>query len=114
MLFDFSDVLYGPLHAILGSDATIVTEAGDTIELTAIDRTAPFETPDQPGVLTIRPVAAVRAVDLADNDVTASDLVDAELTLSGKTWRVLSTEARATPNGESDGEVWLFLSEVVE
>ncbi|MER8852996.1 hypothetical protein NKH94_15515 [Mesorhizobium australicum] len=106
------DIHYAALYASpIAVDAVLVVACGDPPRaLRAIDKTAPktigFQGVD---VLTIGPAAAVRAIDLVDVD--PADLANAELTINGKCWRVVSHQPQPAPTGESAGEVLLILSE---
>lgn len=115
MAIDFSALLYGPVHSVLGVDVTFTTEEGVSLSMIAIDKSVPFET-SREGVAieTIRPAAVVRASDLIALDATADDLVGAELLMNGLTWRVEAVQPRPSPRGESDGEVWCILIRIDE
>ncbi|RWI90524.1 MAG: hypothetical protein EOR22_23565 [Mesorhizobium sp.] len=90
---------------------TLGDTAGTTIELRAIDKTAPaaleFKGAD---VLDVKPGATVRASSLAD--IEPADLVDCELTLNGVTWRIASHQPLPAPTGEAAGEIMLILTEI--
>ncbi|MBZ9760666.1 hypothetical protein LB553_07210 [Mesorhizobium sp. CA8] len=107
---DWQALLYNPVYSSLGVPATLTLCGGFPINLTVLDKTAPktisFKGVD---VLDIGPAAAVRATDLADID--PADLRDAELTMNGRCWRVVSHQPSPAPTGEGQGEILLLLSD---
>ncbi len=112
MPIDFSAILYGPVHAVLRVPVTL-TLAGTSaeVETYALDKTTGVELAmgGGPDVQTVKPAAVMRAADLTDLEIAFEDLPDATLEMTGSTWRVQSYVVRPSPNGESDGEVYLIL-----
>ncbi|RVD14305.1 MAG: hypothetical protein EOS73_29435 [Mesorhizobium sp.] len=110
------DIHYAALYnSPLAVDAVLTIDGtdGTTIELRAIDKTAPaalaFKGVE---VLDIKLAAMVRASDLADIELAA--LRNATLAFSGRTWTIRSHEIFPAPTGESKGEIRLILSEETE
>lgn len=103
-----------PIYAVIGEEATLVlADTGATsIELTALDNTVGVAIGDNVDVQTVEPAAVINVSDLAgaDPDVV---LEGAQLTLNGKTWRVVSFLRRPSPSGEADGELFLILSDAL-
>ncbi|CDX22118.1 hypothetical protein MPL3356_390155 [Mesorhizobium plurifarium] len=106
------DQHYAALYASpIAVDAELAIACGEVpMSIRAIDKTNPaalnFKGVD---VLDIKPAATVRASDLAGIDL--ANLRDAELTLNGKCWRVVSHQPLPGPTGEAAGEILLILSE---
>ena len=104
---NYSALLYAPVYAALGVDATL-TVAGVDYAIRAIDKTAGVQVGDL-GIETLAPAAAIRAADLAAFGLTSADLDDAVLTLAGADWRVTAARPLPSPGGEADGEYLLLL-----
>lgn len=117
MSVDTAGILYGvdsPLYDIIGVPA--VFDAGDTggpVDITVIDKTEGIEVESggDIAVNTFRPACAVRAVELTAKGIALSDLKDAEITFSGKTWTIENKLNRPGPSGLSTGEFYLILTE---
>lgn len=115
------DVHYGALYrSPIAVDAVLTVACGEVpIALRVIDKTAGSSSSfgnganrnglnfSQVDVMTILPAAMVRATDLVDVD--PANLRDAEITFSGKTWRVMDHEPVPAPTGEGNGEIRLIL-----
>ncbi|AZO38635.1 MAG: hypothetical protein EOS81_10635 [Mesorhizobium sp.] len=107
------DTHYAALYASpIAVDASLTIACGEVPKaLRAIDKTNPaalnFRGVD---VLDVKPSATIRASDLAGID--PANLRDADLTLNGKSWRVVSHQPLPAPTGEAAGEIMLVLSEV--
>ena len=110
---DLAALVYNPLYATFGVDASIRCLYADTFDLRAIDCTSGIAVADGSGVdvKTIRPAAIVRMRELSDLGLGRDDLEDAALELNGKLWRVKATMPKPAPTGEADGELYLFLFE---
>jgi hypothetical protein len=95
-------------YAAIGVDA-VLSVVGADYPMRVLDRTggalvgAPLE------VMTSKPAAALRAVDLAAAGLDATALDHALITLNGATWRITSAQPKPSPNGEGDGEYLLLL-----
>lgn len=115
MALDFSALLYAPLNSAFGVTATIEVSgnSGSPFSISARDQTKGVEVEQagNVGVFTVRPAACLRAVDLAALGLVAEDLTGAGLTMNGLSWTVKAVEAQATPNGEADGLLMLYLLE---
>jgi hypothetical protein len=104
-MIDYSALLYKPVYAELGVDATL-----NGVALTVIDDTRPKN--NASGVLEVRsvgPGAYARIPELVANGVGRDDYLDAVLTFNGRAWIVRSYELRGSPNGEDVGEVRFLL-----
>lgn len=116
------DIHYAALYASpIAVDAvlTLAGTGGAVIDLRAIDKTSGLAAAfgsganrnglnfSQVDVMSIRPACMVRATDLADVD--PANLREAEITFSGKTWRVMDHEPAPAPTGEGNGEIRLIL-----
>jgi hypothetical protein len=111
MVIDYSALLYDPVYAELGVDATLIAAgtAGEVM-LTVIDDTRPKS--NASGVLEVRsvgPGAFARIPELTAKGITRDDYMDATLTFNSHTWTVRSYELRGSPNGEDLGEVRFLL-----
>jgi hypothetical protein len=105
-------ILYGPQYAILGDDAQILLDDGlTTYPIRAIDKTTGIAVGGTIDVPTIVPAACIYYPDLVALDLVPDQLVDAELTLNGKTWRIDATRPAPGMSGEASGELWLILRE---
>jgi hypothetical protein len=114
MTIDFDAELFGPVHEVLGTSATITPEGtAGAVSLVLIDESAGIVLPGRNGVeiSTVRPAAVVRAVALAEAGLDRADLRNAALLMNGTTYRIKSSEPKPTANGEADGEIVLWLVE---
>jgi len=102
---DYSVLLYDPVYAELGVDATL-----NGIALTVIDDTRPkIQASGSVEMRSVGPGAFARIPELTSKGIARDDYVDAVLTFNGRTWTVRSYELRGSPNGEDLGEVRLLL-----
>jgi hypothetical protein len=111
MAIDYSALLYDPVYAELGVDASL-TAAGTAgeVALTVIDDTRPkTQTSSGVEVRSVGPGAFARIPELTAKGIARDDYVDAVLTFNGRTWIVRSYELRGSPNGEDLGEVRFLL-----
>lgn len=110
---DYQALLYDPIYARLGVAATLTpVEPGLSVSLTVVDKTAGIEvTLGDAAIQSVKPAAAVRMVELADNDLEPEDVDGGTIAFNGKTWTVQGFMLKPSPKGENDGEVLLFLSE---
>jgi hypothetical protein len=110
-MVDYSALLYDPVYAELGVDATLIAAgtAGE-IALTVIDDTRPkTQTTGSVEVRSVKPGAFARIYELTDKGITRNDYQDAVLSFNGRSWVVYSYEIRGSPNGEDVGEVRFLL-----
>lgn len=106
----FDQVLFGPLYATWGVAAVLTPQGGSASNVTAIDKTRGVQITDlNIGVMTVRPVASLRASELAAAGIEPSDLDGGNITLNGGTWIIDTHLEKPTPAGIGDGEVWLIL-----
>ena len=105
---DYQALLYGPIYRTFGVGATLALDAG-AVALTVLDKTAGVTVGQAVEVQTVLPAAIVRATELAAAGVARAGLDGRQLAFNGKTWRIASWHAEPSPNGEDDGEVYLFL-----
>lgn len=117
-MIDWKTLLYAPNYSILGVPAVLTLEGtdGETIELTAIDKTSPVTLGGRRErssfaveIDTVEPAATVRVTELAGR--SPAELRGASLAMNGKTWIVRSHLMEPAPTGEADGEIRLILEE---
>lgn len=110
-----SELLLAPIFNAFGSDATLLSVYGARFTIRAIDRTRGVPV-TQNGVDTgtLAPGAAVKAADLAEQNLGLGDLPGSMLALNGKQWTVTAAAPVPGPDGEANGQVIMFLSEYGE
>lgn len=110
---DYQALLYDPNYTIWGVSVTLtLLDSGGVFEdLTAIDKTAGVDVGDNAQVQTIKPVAAMRVVELLTAGLELDQLPDASLEMNGLVWNVVSYRLKPSPKGENDGEVYLILAD---
>lgn len=110
---DIASLLYDPLYASFGSDAVIRCLYSDAFPIRVIDCTSGIEVTEGSGidVKTIRPAVVIRMRELTGLGIGREDLEDAALELNEKLWRVKASMPKPGPNGEANGELYLFLIE---
>lgn len=110
---DFDDLLLGPQYAAtspFACDAHMVTRAGDEYDLRVIDEPNGIEVAlGELSIPTRKPAASVRMAELSANGLGRDDVRDAQLTMNDVRWRVRSTWAKGSPQGETKGEIYLLL-----
>jgi hypothetical protein len=113
MTMDYTAILYDPLYASFGTDAVIRCLYSVAFPIRAIDCTSGIEVTEGSGidVKTIRPAAIVRMRELTALGLGREDLEDAALELHDKLWRVKASMPKPGPQGEANGELYLFLIE---
>lgn len=78
-----------------------------------VDKTMGLEVqpePKGPRVPTLLPAACVRKSELLAKGVTVlATLVDTTVTFSGVTWKIINYGFRPSPEGETGGEIALYL-----
>jgi hypothetical protein len=112
-MIDYSALLYDPVYAELGVDATLTTATAAEVEVIVIDDTRPKTTTS--GTVEVRsvgPGAFARIVELTGKGIARDDYFDAVLAFNGRSWVVRSYELRGSPNGEDVGEVRFLLKAV--
>jgi len=105
--------LYAPVYMAFGVVADITLSGGSTVyEIVALDKTAGIEVQLQ-GVDTtsVQPAVVCRMADLIDLGLAAADLRNAEIVINGGAWQVISYYPKPSPLGESDGELYLILTQ---
>lgn len=107
----YTDLLYGPIYAVLGAAVTLTLESATVLELIGLDKTAGAEitVADDASLQTIHPAAVVRMADLAELGVAPEDTMNARITINGQDWIVKSYYPKPSPRGEADGELYLIL-----
>lgn len=108
-------IMYDAVYETYGVESVLTLPGtdGEVIELLAIDITSAFDARDSgliatPQVNGLNPGAAIRVSDVpAITDWL--DLDDAILEMNDKTWRVMSSLPKPSPNGEASGERYLYL-----
>lgn len=113
MNIDYQALLYNPIYSRIGVAATVTPVTGLDVQVTVLDKTAGVEVAlsDNVQISSIKPAAAVRMAELDDNDLEPADIDGGTITFNGKTWDIRGFLLKPSPNGESDGEAWLFLQE---
>jgi hypothetical protein len=101
---DYQSLLYDPIYNMLGVPATGLDQT-----ITVIDKTTGVAIPDKTLIETVRPVANVRAKELAQKNIAVADLPENIITFNGNDWRIKTTRSVPSPNGEADGEYMLIL-----
>lgn len=97
------DTIYG----VLSSDMALT---GGTV-VPVIDKTAGIPVHDAIGIETLKPAVVVRMQSLIALSLAPADLLNAGVTVNGKSFTVISTKPSPGINGEDDGEVYLMLEE---
>jgi hypothetical protein len=114
MVKDYSALLYDPVYAELGVEATFIaaSTAGE-VAITVIDDTRP-KTQTSGGLETrsVGPGAFARIPELAQRGIAREDYQDAMLSFNGRTWIVRSYELGGSPNGEDLGQVRFLLKAI--
>jgi hypothetical protein len=111
-MIDYSALLYDPIYAELGVDATLTT-ATAAVELTVIDDTRPkTNTSGGVEVRSVGPGAFARIPELTGKGIARDDYRGATLAFNGRAWTVERYEIRGSPNGEDVGEVRFLLQAV--
>jgi len=105
MAIDYSVLLFDPVYAELGVDATI-----NGIAITVIDDTrAKVQGSNGVEVRSVGPGAFARIPELTAKGIVREAYKGAALTFNDRTWEVRSYELRGSPNGEDLGEVRFLL-----
>lgn len=112
--------LFAPMYRLRAVDVVLTPEGtgAEPVTLRAIDKSSGVELEAnergsrQVAVSSLRPVAQIRASDLADAGLDRDAIRKASLTMNGRTWRVERTIPRPTLQGADDGQLWLVLSEI--
>jgi hypothetical protein len=110
----WTETLLNPIYDSFGVTAEIVLSGGSTVyELIAIDKTSGVDVALQ-GVdsTSIHPAIVCRMAELLELDLTPADLRSAEVTINGGSWNVIAYYPKPSPLGESDGELYLMLTQV--
>lgn len=107
----WSDQLDSIYASPIASECTLVPGTGGVpVLIKAIDKTVGVEVfNDSVAGMTIRPAAYLRMSDVTSNGLTRGDLDQGTLTISDKTWRIVSHLLRPNPDGELKGEVCVLL-----
>lgn len=108
---NFNDLVNGPIFAVFGVPAVLTYDGGTVLELIAVDKTKGVEVADNRlNIVSVAPVAALRAADLAGVDLGLLD--GGSIALNGVTWRIHQVMERPTPYGAADGQIWLILTAI--
>jgi hypothetical protein len=85
--------------------------SGLQLSLQVIDRTAGVEIAEQKNfVPTVKPVASVRASDLAALSIDALEMVGVTVWINEIGWKVKATMPKPGPAGAVEGETYLILT----
>lgn len=109
----YTNLLYRPIYRVQGRPA-ILTVGGvdypnDGSTLKMLDKTSGISLPGSIELETIRPAAVALVADLLHLGLTLDSLDGANLQLNNRTWYISSHKAQSSPEGEDDGEVYLYL-----
>jgi hypothetical protein len=110
-MIDYSALLYDPIYAELGVDATLTIGASE-IALTVIDDLKPKV--EASGGLQTRGVessAFARVPELTARGIAIDDCIGAVLAFNGRSWTIRNFDLTGNPNGEDAGEVRFLLKE---
>lgn len=110
-MIDLDKLLYAQSARVWGSAVVVTLEGGASHNMTVIDRTEGVEQ-SRGGIEigTVEPAAEVRTSTLVALGLARGDLLKARFDLSGRSWRVMSTQGVQSPAGEVSA--MLFLTEV--
>ncbi len=110
---NWTELLFNPIYGAHGVDGVILSSTGKADQtLTVLDKTSAKDIPYNVLTLeTVGPAACVRAFELSEKNLDRNDLDEGTLTMNGRAWRIKSVKAKPSPNGETDGEYVLSLSE---
>lgn len=109
---DYQATLYDPIYSNIGVEATITpSSSAPAAGVTVVNVTRSYQVPGEITVESMKPVYAVRMVELTANGLTRSDLNQSQLTVSDVTWTIEATKPVPSPNGEADGELHMILLE---
>lgn len=100
------EIMYGPIYDTIGVSTKISLLRGDTVTVTALDKTAGVQVDH---LETLVPAATVRYPELIEKRVEAKELVGATVFMNGFFWECYNYKPRPSPLGELAGEVYLFL-----
>src|SRR5262245_56297668 len=99
MAIDYSMLLFDPVFAELGVDATM-----NGVAITVIDETrAKVQGSNGVEVRSVGPSADARIPELTAKGIARDAYKGATLTFNDRTWEVRSYELRGSPNGEELG-----------
>lgn len=110
----YNSVQLGPIYKIQGRPGVLTINgtdypAPDQPPLKFLDKSAGVSVFGAVEIETFTPAAAVRAADILALGLTFDNLDKANLLLNSKNWLISSHKVMPSPNGETDGEVWLYL-----
>jgi len=109
MAHDYSALLFDPVYAELGVDATLNGVAITVIDDTRAKTNSTNTTGGGLDVRSVGPGAFARIPELTAKGIAREDYMDAALSFNGRDWLVRSYELRGSPNGEDLGEVRFLL-----
>lgn len=105
MTIDYSALLYDPIYAELGVDATM-----NGVVITVIDKTrAKVQVGSGVEVRSVGPAACARIPELTAKGIARENYKGSVLSFNGRDWTVRSFELTGSPNGEDVGEVRFLL-----
>jgi hypothetical protein len=114
-MLDYASVLLGPIYRLQGAPVTLTIGANSYTALPSgaplrvLDKTSGIALAGPIEIETTRPVAMLRASDLAALSIDPDTLDGGTLNLNGKNWQITSHRAVPTPDGYSGGEVYAIL-----
>lgn len=98
-----------PIYRSFGADAVLTVNQA-TYDIRVIDQTSGIEV--EAGGMSmpsIRPVACIRASDLAALSLTEEGILDATVAFNGSTWTVKNIREKPGAGGRASGELQLIL-----
>jgi hypothetical protein len=110
----YTSVQLSSVYKILGRPGVLTVNgidypASDAPPLKCIDKSAGVSILGAVALESFAPAATVRAADILALGLTFDSLDKANLLLNSKNWLISSHKVIPSPNGETDGEVWLYL-----
>ena len=113
---DYAALLYDPIYEAFGVPAEMTPNrhgaAGVTV--TVIERTAVTDASEEFELGTLRPGAFVRTSELTQAGIAHADLDGGVLVYGGRSWRIDAHAPRPGPDGETSGEILMFLTETAD
>jgi len=108
----YTDLMLAPIYTAFGVTISFALSNDDVVEIRGLDKSGGVEVSTSVvDVPSVRPACIIRMYDLLSLELAPDDLVDAVLELNGVSWVVTSYFPKPSPFGESDGELYILLSE---
>ena len=110
---DYATILYDPIYTAFGIPAVLTpSRTGATgVSLTVVERTRSIEASEQFDLDTLRPGEFVRRRQLDEAGIAPAEIDGGALVFGGRTWRIETHASRPGPDGETSGEILMFLTD---